>query len=75
MNAGRRERRALEGDLVFGAVRIVLHRLAVVLDRRVPIAGTRGALASHKRPARRARGQRHGKQDDDSSFSGASQHV
>ena len=55
-------RRPLERDLVLGAVGIVLHRLPVVLDGRVPVAGARGRLAARERAARRAGGQHAGQQ-------------
>ena len=49
----RAEHRALERDLIVRAVGIFLQRLAVVLDRGVPVAGARRALAAAERRGRR----------------------
>jgi hypothetical protein len=69
------EHRALVGDLVLRAIRIVLHRLPVVLDGGVPVARTRRPFAAHVGPARRARAHGDGDQEEDGEFQQSCSHV
>ena len=57
------DHRALECDPVLGVLRIGLDRAAVVLDRRLPVAGAGGVISSAERAAGGAPGHETG--DDD----------
>ena len=57
------DHRALERDPVFGVVGIGLDRAAVVIDRRLPVAGPGGVISSAERAAGGTPGRETG--DDD----------
>jgi hypothetical protein len=59
------QRRTLVRDFVLRAIGIVLHRLTVVLDRRVEVPGPHRPLAAHERTTRRTRGKHDGQHQND----------